>query len=183
MKQEIKETLAIPEGVHVTKDHDVFTVKGPKGELKKELKCPGISLKVQGREVEFHVKVATMREKKMVMTFKSLLKSAFKGVAEGHTYRLKICASHFPMTASVKGNVLEVKNFFGEQTPRTVTIVDGAKVKVNGQEIVVEGIDKSIVSQAAAKFEEATKRPGFDKRRFQDGIYLIEKDGKVLHQG
>jgi large subunit ribosomal protein L6 len=44
----------------------------------------------------------------------------------------------------------------------------------------VEGIDKELTSQTAALIEKLTRRPGFDKRIFQDGIFMIEKDGKPL---
>ena len=54
------------------------------------------------------------------------------------------------------------------------------KLKVNKEEIVVSGIDKEKVSQAAASIETLTRRQGFDRRRFQDGIYIISKDGKKL---
>ena len=53
-------------------------------------------------------------------------------------------------------------------------------MKINAPEIVVEGINKELTSQTAASIEQMTRRPGFDKRIFQDGIYITEKDGKKI---
>ena len=84
------------------------------------------------------------------------------------------------MNVSVKGLKLVVKNFIGEAVPRTLLFKEGATVKVEGDIIIVTGINKEIVAQAAASVEQLTRRVGFDRRIFQDGIYIVEKDGKSL---
>jgi large subunit ribosomal protein L6 len=181
MKVEMKEELEIPQGIHVTVDGSgLFAVKGTKGEVKRKLFNPRIKVHVAGSNVIFESKNATQREKKMIKSYIAHIKGMFNGVQNGHVYKLKVCASHFPMTANVKGSVLEVKNFIGESVPRLMPIPAGVSVKVDGQLIVVDGIDKELVGRTAARIEQITRRPGFDKRIFQDGIYLIEKDGKPL---
>jgi large subunit ribosomal protein L6 len=180
MKQDMIEELEIPQGIHVHLENGVFHIKGVKGETSRALHLPGINAKVESNKIIFQSTNATQREKRMIMTFIAHLKSLFKGAAHGHTYRLKVCSSHFPMTVSAKGNTLEIKNFFGEQVARTTAIPAGVSVKVDGQLITVEGVNKELVSQTAAQIEQTTKRPGFDKRIFQDGIFLIEKDGKLV---
>ena len=180
MKQDFTEKLAIPNGIQVSAHEGIFKVKGPKGEVSRELHNPRITSKVEGSTVAFTAKGGTQREKKLVMTFIAHLKTTFKGVEKGHTYKLKLCSSHFPMTAAVKGSLLEIKNFFGEQVPRTTPIPQGVSAKVDGAVVTLEGVNKELVSQTAANIEASTKRPGFDKRIFQDGIYIFEKDGKPL---
>jgi large subunit ribosomal protein L6 len=172
--------LKIPQGVHVTLNNGVFTVKGPKGEVSRELRNPTIKSSVDAGKIVFESKQSTQREKKLVMTFIAHLGSMFEGVQHGHTYKLKVCSSHFPMTVAVKAGQLEIKNFIGETVPRFTKIPQGVNVKVDGQIIVLEGVSKEKVSQTAAQIEQTTKRPGFDKRIFQDGIFIIEKDGKPL---
>ncbi len=103
-----------------------------------------------------------------------------RGVTEGHTYKLKVCSGHFPMSVSVKEGVLEVKNFIGEKVPRRLMIKDGVTVTAEGDVIVVTGHDKERVGNQAAAIEQLMRRPGFDRRIFQDGIYLTEKDGKEV---
>ena len=55
-------------------------------------------------------------------------------------------------------------------------------VKVEGQDVVVESNDKEAAGQVASRLERLTRRPGFDKRIFMDGIYITEKDGKPVRK-
>ncbi|KYK24574.1 hypothetical protein AYK26_03275 [Euryarchaeota archaeon SM23-78] len=180
MKQELKEEFEIPEGITIQLDKGFFVVKGSKGELQKKLHNPRIISRVMGKKIVFEAKKATQREKKLIKAYLAHLKNLVKGVSEGHSYKLKICSGHFPVSANVKGNLFEIKNFIGETVPRTLEIPQGVNVKVEGPFVIVEGIDKELSSRTAALIEKLTRRPGFDKRIFQDGIFLIEKDGKPI---
>ncbi|HJX05445.1 MAG TPA: 50S ribosomal protein L6 [Candidatus Nanoarchaeia archaeon] len=180
MKQDLKEELRIPENTTMTLDNRIFTIKGPKGEVKKRFYNPKITARIIGNSVVFESKKATKREKKLIKTYIAHLKSMIKGANEMHVYKLKICSGHFPMTASVKGNLFELKNFYGETVPRTTALPEGVNVKVDGQYILIEGADKAAASKAASLIELLTRRPGFDKRIFQDGIFIVEKDGEPL---
>lgn len=178
--EELQAQATIPEGVTVTVDKYTATVKGEKGELSRRFPSKQISMGVKDGALVFTAKNATLNEKKLINTFRAHANNMIRGVQEGHTYKLKVCSGHFPMNVSVKDNQFEVKNFIGESVPRTIPLKPGVDVKVDGDQITVEGIDKELVSQVAARIENMTKRPGFDTRIFQDGIYLIEKDGKAL---
>ena len=182
MKQKLTEELEIIEEVTIGLDRDTntFKIKGPKGELEKVFNNPKVIPKIEGNKVIFESEKGTQKEKKEMKTIKAHLNNLMRGVKEGHVYKLKVCSGHFPMTVSVKGNVFEVKNFIGEHVPRTTQIPEGVNVKVDGQIIVVDGINKDVVSQTAGKIEQSTRRSGFDKRIFQDGIYIIEKDSKKI---
>lgn len=178
----IKDMLSIREGIQIKIDNNtnIFTVTGAKGELKKRLLCPKITAKVEGNELSFVVKKASKREKRIISTFKAHLKNMMKGCLESHNYKLKVCSAHFPMNVSVNNNQFFVKNFIGEKIPRVLDIRQGANVKVDGQEIIVDAVDKEIAGQVAADIEQLTRRPGFDRRIFMDGIYIVEKDGKPV---
>lgn len=178
--EELSETIIVPEGCTFTLDKKVIVVKGPKGELSRSLPDKKIIINVQGSELNLSYKQATKREKRMLLTTKAHIKNMFKGVVSGFLYKLKVCSGHFPMNVSLKGDVLEVKNFIGEKVPRKLKIKPGANVKVNGDEITVESSNKEIAGQIAGSIENLMKRPGFDKRIFQDGIYIVEKDGKKI---
>lgn len=181
MEHKTVKEYEFPGDVKIRVEDGLFTIVGSKGELKKTLTYPTVKSLVEDNKVKFMVtKKFTKREKMLVHTFVSRLKNYVKGVQEGHTYKLKICSGHFPMTVSVKDGRLEVKNFIGENTPRVLKLKQGAEVKVNGDEILVEGIDKELVSQVAADIERLTRRPGFDKRVFMDGIWITVKDGIAL---
>tara|TARA_Y100000031_G_C8244201_1_gene397225 strand:- start:1936 stop:2490 length:555 start_codon:yes stop_codon:yes gene_type:complete len=184
MKQPLLETkISLTEGVEASMDASVLVVKGPKGEVKRDFFSPTIKLLVKDGEIIVSAINATKREKKLLNTFVAHVKNMQNGVLEGVVYELKICAGHFPMTVTVKDNTLVVKNFIGEAVNRVLKIRDGVSVKVDGEQIIVEGVEKELVGQTAADIELLCRRPGFDKRIFQDGIYIITKNGKDLRIG
>ena len=179
-KKDLQELLEIPEGITVSKELNFVVITGPVGTVKKKLDNPRITIGITGNQVKILSKSAGKTEKAAVFTYRAHLKNAFKGVMQPFVHKLKICSGHFPMNVSVSNNVLIIKNFLGEKVPRKVDIKYDVNVKVDGAFILVEGPDKEHVGQVAADIEQATRRPGFDKRIFQDGIYIIEKAGKVI---
>jgi large subunit ribosomal protein L6 len=181
MNETIIDELDIPNDISLSVAAGTFTIKGTKGEITKNFQTPFLTFIKEENKILFIIqKKKTQREKKLTHAIKARLKNYFRGVREGHTYKLKVCSGHFPMSVSVKGNTFEIKNFIGESVPRRLTLKQGASITVSGDEIVVEGIDLDLVSQTAANIENLAKRPGFDKRIFMDGIWIIEKDGEKL---
>ena len=176
----IREEIEIPEGVEVTVENNVVKVKGPKGELERELKYPGVKIFMEDGKVVIYKDFPRRKDIAIARTFKAHINNMIKGVTEGFTYKLKVVYSHFPITVKVQGDKVVIENFLGEKAPRLAQILPGVKVKVKGQEIVVEGIDKEKVGQTAANIEQATRITKWDRRVFQDGIYIVEKAGKPI---
>ena len=167
-------------GTDVKVDSGLITVKGEKGEVSRDFRHPKINVEIKEDKVSFKAKNATKREKKMIGTFKAHLRNLLKGAKEGHLYKLKICSGHFPMNVSLNGNIFSVKNFLGEKTPRTVKIKEGVSVKINGDIVEVESVSKELAGQTAADIEQLTRITDRDVNKFQDGIYIIYKDGKEI---
>lgn len=176
----VKETVNIPEGIEIKIDNNGIHAKGPKGEISRKLIHPRVGMGVKDKEIIITCKKATKREKSIIGTFKAHIKNMFAGVKEGYIYKLKICSSHFPMNASVNNGEFVIKNFFGEKIPRKLKIKEGAAVKIEGDIITIESIDKEIAGQVAADIETLTKRTKYDRRIFQDGCYITEKAGKEV---
>lgn len=171
------ETFKIPAGVTATLNNGIINFKGAKGEVSKSFDHPLIDITIENNEINFSSVKEGKVSKKILQTFMAHAKNLCKGVSKGHTYVMKICSGHFPMNVSYKNNMLEIKNFIGEAVPRTIVIKPGVELKLEASIITLTGIDKELTSQVAASIEKLTRRNGFDKRRFQDGIYIIEKDG------
>ena len=181
MRYELNEEIEIPEGIQVRLEGDILVVKGPKGESKRNFAHPKINIKIKDKQFMLLVEKASKREKKTVNTCLAHVKNMFKGVNEGHVYKMKICSGHFPMTAAVNGKQFVVKNFLGEKAPRVLTIKEGATVKVNDKEVEVQSTDKETAGQVAADIEQLTKVGNRrDIRIFQDGIFIVEKSGKSM---
>ena len=175
MKSEIIEKLKIPEGVELIRDAHLINAKGPKGENSRVIFHPKIKIEKNDEFIVLSAKKATKNEKTILNTLKAHIRNLIRGVNEGYEYKLKICSGHFPMNVSVQGNELMIKNFFGEKKPRKTKIPQGVEVKVEGDIIRVEGVDIDAVSQTASKIELTTRRTGFDRRIYQDGIWIIKK--------
>ncbi len=180
MKLDIQEEVSIPEGVQISKVGHLIKVNGPKGEVSKKLSGPGIEIKVENNTFQIISKKATKREKKITYSISSHIKNMIKGVTERFVYKLKICPGHFPMNVSMEKEYFTVKNLFGEKTPRKLKISPEVKIKIDGKDVYVEGINKELTSQAAASIETLTKVKDRDRRIFQDGIYIVSKDGKEI---
>ncbi|KHO46815.1 MAG: 50S ribosomal protein L6, large subunit ribosomal protein L6 [archaeon GW2011_AR3] len=172
------EAVEIPQGVNVAMDKRTLKVKGEKGEVARIMYDPKVRIEVKGEEVNFIAKPWSQKEKKKVGSMMAHFRNMIKGVQDGVTYKLKICSGHFPMNVAVSGKQLIVKNLLGEKIPRVLSFSENVKVKIEGEIIIIEGIDKELVAQTAASIETLTRRVGFDRRRFQDGIYIIDKNGK-----
>ena len=179
MKEEISLNIEIPTGVEITLDGKIKVV-GPKGEVEKQIIHPKIQIKKEDNKITIGCKKGSKKEKKIIHAFRAHLNNMISGVQENFTYKIKICSGHFPMNVSVSNNQLIIKNFLGENTPRTLDLKAGAKVKVEGDIIVVSAASKEIAGQVAADIEQLTKVTNKDIRIFQDGCYIIEKAGKVL---
>ena len=174
----IEHIVTIPEGVTASISEDgVVTIQGPKGSLSREFKSTFISLLQDGSGLTVRVDMPRRKQRALAGTWNAHLNNMVKGVTDGFTYNLKAFYSNFPMTMSVKGNVFVVNNYFGERVPRNAAILSGVEVKVNNKvEVVVSGIDKENVGQTAANIEKCATVKNRDRRVFQDGIYLINKE-------
>lgn len=182
------ELLEVPSGVKVdiakTGPFDyVVTVRGPLGEIKKEFRNTPVVMRVEDGKVVFEVFNARKREYAILGTYKGLLKNMMLGVTKGWRYKLKVIYTHFPMLVKVQGNQLVIENFLGRKSKIVLEIPKGVKVEVKGKEdIVVEGIDRDVVSQFAAAIQSATELRGDEKPSphgregglgIVDGIYVV----------
>jgi len=175
----IEHIVTIPEGVSASISEDgVVQIQGPKGSLSREFTSTFLELlQLEGNDLLVRVDMPRRKQRALAGTWNAHLKNMVKGVTVGFTYNLKAFYSHFPMTLAVKGNIFVVNNYFGERVPRNADILSGVVVKVSNKvEVVVSGIDKELVGQTAANIEKCATIKNRDRRVFQDGIYLINKE-------
>lgn len=171
----------LPQGVEGHAEGTILFLKGPKGEISKDFFLNNVSVKVTDtRKIMINSEDKTKRGKRFSRTASAHIKNMIHGVANGVIYKLKVCSSHFPISAEIKNNELLVKNFIGEKKPRKLKLKQGVHGKVEGDMIILQGVDKELVGTAASDVEKLCKRADFDNRIFQDGIYITEKDGKQI---
>jgi len=168
-------TVAIPTGVTAEIAGNMLKIKGPKGQLERNVRFPGVIVRISEDAVVITTESARKRTVAMVGTLASHAKNMCTGVTEGFEYRMKVVYSHFPIQLKLQGNRLEIVNFLGEKKARYAQIQEGVKANIGNDEVVLTGIDKEKVGTSSANIEHATKIRYRDPRIFQDGIYIVNK--------
>jgi len=172
----IVEEIKIPEGIQVKLDGKLIEVSGPKGKLARTFDIQGIELRQGSNSVIAEATLQRRKQRSALGTIRSHLQNMFKGVKDGFKYKLKVVYAHFPITIKVEGKRVLIQNFLGEKSPRVADIVGGVSVKVEGDEIIVEGMSKEEVGQTAVNIERATAIRYRDPRTFQDGAYIVSRE-------
>ena len=164
--------MELPSGISLKVEGDKIIVSSPKGTASHYYDPSLVRITVEGNTVKIEAK-AKMRRKVQaaVKTTEAHLRNLLAGFVKNYEKKLTLVYAHFPVTLETKGDHLMIKNFLGEKLPRQAAIVGATKVKVTGQDIVVEGPDKDAVGQTANNIAKATRITNKDIRVFQDGIY------------
>jgi large subunit ribosomal protein L6 len=173
---EISKNIQVPDGVEVAIEGRKVTVKGAKGALTRDFSYVPISIEGNGKTVRVWAEWPRKKEAALVGTIYSHIQNMITGVEKGFSYKLKIVFSHFPISVKVQGKTVVIENFTGERRARNIKTSGDVKVKVQSEDIVVEGMNLEDVSQTAANIEQATKVKKKDPRVFLDGIYVYERN-------
>jgi large subunit ribosomal protein L6 len=178
--KELKIEIKLGDKITAKLDGGILKLKGSKNEVENSFKDKSIKIEVEGKAITLKASKFSKVNKKHIKSYAAHIKNMVRGCEESHKYKLKICSGHFPMNVSVAGDQIVVKNFLGEKVPRTLKLKPGAVVKVEGELVFVESPNKEIAGQVSADIEQLTRRTGYDTRIFQDGIWIIEKDGREI---
>ena len=175
--EEIKAEILIPENVKVEFHDNVITVDGKLGKLKKNITKIPVGLSIQDKKVLIRPLGKRKKDLAITNTAKSIIRNMITGVEKGFTYKLKIVSAHFPMSVKLKGDKVNIENYFGERSARTSQVVgDTTKVTVAGEDVIVQGPSLEDDSQTAANIELSTNMKGKDHRVFLDGVYVYSKE-------
>lgn len=166
------ESIKTPDGIEVSVEGMVVTVSGPKGKISRDFAHSKLKISKKDSEIILESPSKGKRLTAEVGTIASHIRNMFKGVTEGHVYNMKVIYAHFPITVKVAGKDVLIENFMGERSKRVAKILGNVKVTVQGDELILEGIDKEEVGQTAANIHTATHVRKLDPRVFQDGVYL-----------
>ena len=169
--------IELKEGVSVeVKDGNVVTVKGPKGELTKQL-FKEMKIEVNGNEVKVARPSDEIEDKTLHGTARALLNNMVEGVTQGFTKVLIIEGVGYK--AQVSGKELVISAGYSHTVP--LTIPEGLQVSVanNGLEITITGIDKQLVGQFAADVRIIRKPEPYNGKglHYKDEV-VRRKEGK-----
>ncbi len=156
------------------------TVKGKAGTLTRTFKTSGIKIEVKDKKLIASSESTRREIRAMCGAIAAHTRNMCRSALAENVYKLKAFHAHFPMLIKITGNTFVLENFLGAKGSKKVEIPAGVKVEAKGADITVKGIDLEKVSQTAAKITEATRLAYKDRRVFQDGIYVVEKNGVAV---
>ena len=147
-----KKAVVIPEGVSITVGKDnVVTVKGKKGELKQAIDRD-ITVEIKDGEINFIRPTDQIRHRAMHGLYRALIANMVKGVTEGYVRKLELIGVGFK--AANQGNLLDLALGYSHN----IMIEVPSELKVTTQQekgqnplIILEGVDKQLIGQVAAK--------------------------------
>ena len=175
-KKNLLEVIKIPEQVNVNIVDGILSIYTNLGKNEFNFKDPRILIEKENDKILLKAIKNTRNEKKLLKTFKAHINNLINGVIKKYNYKLKICSGHFPMNVSVSNNKIIIKNFLAEKIPREAKILQDVEVEINGDVIIVTGVNKEKVGQTAANIEQACRITDKDRRIFMDGIYITSKN-------
>lgn len=180
-KIDLHEEIEIPEGIEAIIEGLEIILKKDRSELKRKLN-PTITTKIEGNKIILDSKKASKKEKRILGTIKAHINNMILGLNEKFKYRLQIANVHFPMNVSIdkEKHELVVKNFLGEKIDRRVKLPKECDVRVEKDIIEIESENIEKAGQCAADIEKRTRSKNKDRRVYQDGIYIIEKPGRLI---
>ena len=145
--------IAIPDGVTVTiAENNQVTVKGPKGTLERVLPAE-MDIKQEGSEIIVTRPNDLKKMKSLHGLTRTLIHNMVVGVTAGYEKTLEVNGVGY--RASKSGNKLTIN--LGYSHPVEMSDPEGLEAVVDGNKIIVKGIDKEKVGQYAAEIR--------DKRR------------------
>ncbi len=179
-----KQEIEIPSNVKIRIENNKIFASGPLGETSKEIKSVFLNkqvfMKIENNKFIAYSLDDKRNFKALVGTIVAHVRNLIDGVTKGYKYTMKIIYSHFPIKVEIdnKNKLVIIRNFLGERTPRIAKIVGNVKVECKEPFIYVSGINIEEVGQTCNNIEQCLRKriTKFDRRIFQDGIFLIERN-------
>ncbi|MEX0673040.1 MAG: 50S ribosomal protein L6 [Candidatus Paceibacterota bacterium] len=168
--------IEIPSQTEVAQDDNgVLTVKGPKGELSRSFK-PSIAITIEDSKVTLAPKGSGSQVRALWGTYASHIANMIQGVNE--TFTKKLIVEGVGFRSEVQGSNLKLT--IGFSHPVVLPVPEGLTVTAADNIITINGTDKELVGQFAARVR-STKKPEPYKGkgiRYEDEV-IRRKEGKT----
>lgn len=176
-----KAPIKLPKGVEVkVSPSNLITVKGPKGELQQQVDAD-ITLNIENEELVLNRPTDQKRHKALHGLYRALLNNMVFGVTTGYTVRQELVGVGYK--AANNGNVLDLT--LGYSHHIYFEIPKELKVKTEQEKgknpiVTLEGCDKQLIGQVAAKIRSLRKPEPYKGKGIKfEGEALRRKAGKT----
>lgn len=169
-------TITLPADVTVSQEGAVVTVKGPRGELSREI-VSAITMTVEGNEVSFSRDSDDSKTRALHGTTRANVANMVEGVSEGFTKTLKLVGVGYRAAKSGSKLTLSVGYShpvdFEDREELSVEVPDALTIKVSG-------ISKQKVGDLAAEIRAVrSPEPYKGKGIRYEGEVVRRKEGKT----
>jgi large subunit ribosomal protein L6 len=171
-----KAPIAVPAGVDIQLEGSLVRVKGPKGELSREISKDMI-ITLENGALRVSRPTDERNHKALHGLTRSLINNMVEGVTKGYTRNLELVGTGYRAAKSGAKLTLQV----GYSHPVEFEPPTGIDFTVPAQnQIVVSGIDKEVVGQVAANVRSVRPpEPYLGKGIRYAGEKVVRKEGKT----
>ncbi|MFB4214202.1 50S ribosomal protein L6 [Shouchella sp. JSM 1781072] len=168
--------ITIPEGVTVSLDGNLCTVKGPKGELSRELH-QDIKVNLENNEMTFERPSDHKEHRALHGTMRANVNNMVEGVTKGFERGLELNGVGY--RASKSGNKLVLN--VGYSHPVEITPEEGLEIEVpSNTKVIVRGINKERVGALASNIRAVRQPEPYKGKGIRyEGEYVRRKEGKT----
>lgn len=174
-----KKPISLPSDVNVKVDKDVVTVKGPKGSLTQIIDSD-FAVSQEDGTLLVERPTEQKRHKALHGLYRALINNMVVGVSQGYKKELELVGVGYK--AAVQGNVLELNVGYSH----SIFLAVPEEIKISAETpkgknplVTLEGIDKQLIGQIAAKIKSLRKIEPYKGKgiRFV-GEFVRRKAGK-----
>ncbi|PZD96939.1 50S ribosomal protein L6 [Paenibacillus sambharensis] len=171
-----RKPIQVPNGVNITLDNSVITVKGPKGTLSRELH-KDMKVVVGENEISIERPSDNKLHRSLHGTTRSVVANMVSGVTEGFTKSLELVGVGYRANKTGEKVVLNV----GYSHPVEIAAEQGIEFEVpSNTKIIVKGIDKELVGATAAKIRSVREPEPYKGKGIKyEGERILRKEGKA----
>ncbi|TCZ67563.1 50S ribosomal protein L6 [Paenibacillus albiflavus] len=171
-----RKPIAIPNGVTVTIDNTLVTVKGPKGTLSRDFH-KDMKISVEENVVSVERPSENKLHRSLHGTTRSVISNMVNGVSEGYSKTLELVGVGYRANKTGDKLVLNV----GYSHPVEFTPENGIEFEVPvNTKIIVKGIDKERVGAIAAKVRSVREPEPYKGKGIKyEGERILRKEGKA----
>lgn len=170
-----KMPIDIPSGVTVDIEGSNVTVTGPKGALKRVIR-PEIALERAENQLQVKARDESQRTNAFTGLTRTLINNMVIGVEKG--FRKKLLVEGVGYRVEAQGATLNLS--VGYSNVVAFQLPDGINAGVEKNSVTVEGIDKELVGQTAARIRAVRKPEPYKGKgiRYEDE-FVARKAGKT----
>ncbi len=170
-----KKPIPIPKDVKVNLQGNLLTVKGPKGELKREIH-PLVNIHTENDQILVTVNDGNRKSRSLHGLFRALIANMVTGVTQGFEKGLEIVGVGYRAELSGRTATFHL----GYSRPVKFELPEGVDARVEKTKVTLSGIDKDLVGKTAAKIRSLRKPEPYKGKGIRyDGETIRRKAGKT----